>query len=110
MAGSPPDGKPLGSPVGAGAPDVAQVTLESTVEGTLVIAPPAPVSAPPSGDPQGLRPLEQGVRVERYVILKPVGEGGMGVVYAAYDPELDRKVALKLLRPAQEEADKSEGR
>ncbi|QSQ26404.1 tetratricopeptide repeat protein [Pyxidicoccus parkwayensis] len=43
--------------------------------------------------------LERGTRVERYVILKPVGQGGIGVVYAAYDPELDRKVALKLLRP-----------
>jgi tetratricopeptide (TPR) repeat protein/predicted Ser/Thr protein kinase len=42
--------------------------------------------------------LEQGARVGRYILLKSVGHGGMGVVYAAYDPELDRKVALKLLR------------
>src|SRR5262249_23032528 len=35
--------------------------------------------------------------VGRYVILSPVGRGGMGEGYAAYDPQLDRKVALKLL-------------
>ena len=42
-------------------------------------------------------PLRQGDKLGRYVVLDRVGAGGMGVVYAAYDPELDRKVAIKLL-------------
>ena len=45
--------------------------------------------------PGGLLP--RGATVGRYVILGLVGRGGMGDVYAAYDPELDRKIALKLL-------------
>ena len=42
--------------------------------------------------------LGRGATVGRYVILSLVGRGGMGEVYAAYDPRLERKVALKLLR------------
>ena len=38
-------------------------------------------------------------RVGRYVVVDRLGEGGLGVVYRAIDPDLDRRVALKLVRP-----------
>ncbi len=42
--------------------------------------------------------LAPGTRVGRYLLIKQLGRGGMGVVYSAYDPELGRQVAIKLLR------------
>jgi len=46
---------------------------------------------------RALTPLEPGARVGRYQILGSVGRGGMGEVYAAYHPDLDRRIALKVV-------------
>ncbi len=38
-------------------------------------------------------------KVDRYVIGREVGAGGLGVVFEAWDPKLERPVAVKLVRP-----------
>lgn len=42
--------------------------------------------------------LPQGRTIDRYQIHECLGVGGMGVIYSAWDPELERKLALKLVR------------
>jgi len=54
--------------------------------------------------------LTPGTELGRFVLLSQIGAGGMGVVYAAYDPELDRKVALKLVQTARERGAATSGR
>src|SRR5262245_23711240 len=41
--------------------------------------------------------LTRGAGIGRYIVIEPIGAGGMGVVYAAFDPELGRKVAVKVV-------------
>ena len=63
-------------------------------DGTQVLA-----GAPTASAQASSQPLLPGERLSRYVVRERIGSGAMGVVYAADDPELGRRVALKMLRP-----------
>jgi serine/threonine protein kinase/tetratricopeptide (TPR) repeat protein len=86
-----PTGKP---PVAASTPQVqSDITAGGVATGWSSPAPPRTA--------EGVRPpLQAGSLLgARYEILQMLGQGGMGAVYKARDRELDRLVAIKVIRP-----------
>ncbi len=59
-------------------------------------------TAPLRSDAEPPRSLQSGTTLDQYVVLGLVGSGGAGDVYVAWDNRLDRRVALKMLRPHRE--------
>ena len=49
-------------------------------------------------------PIAPGTKIGPYEIQAPLGEGGMGAVYQAHDPKLQRTVAIKVLAKQDEDA------
>ncbi|MCU0656708.1 MAG: protein kinase [Polyangiaceae bacterium] len=89
---------------GAAPQPIPDATTASVVVREAAEVPTGSIAGGPPGEAPGETRgagtlLQRRVVLGRYVLLSVLGRGGMAVVYSAYDPELDRKVALKLVKP-----------
>lgn len=92
---------PPSRPQAAGIAETLAAPADAVFAATLD-APPSPEAARSHDESvvqvRQAHPEPLPARIGRYLVLRQLGRGGMGVVYSAYDPDLDRKVAVKVVR------------
>ena len=89
MAADPPKGEragDVGEPLAVTVPDTGHL---DTIDGL------GPLLAAPG---EGRMAFARSDKLAHFIVVDLLGEGGMGTVVSAYDPDLDRKVAVKVLR------------
>src|SRR5258708_4634311 len=82
-------------------PDRSEGPVACPVCGSLVSVAPATVDTLPLPEtdvkPAPVPPVRE--RIGRFEVRQQLGEGAFGVVFRAYDPQLEREVALKVAKP-----------
>ncbi|MGF1581734.1 MAG: tetratricopeptide repeat protein [Gemmataceae bacterium] len=73
------------------------------------IQPPKDSPASPEANPSDTESVVPKT-IERYLVEEEIARGGMGIVVRAYDPDFDRRLALKILLPDSSHSDKLEDR
>jgi tetratricopeptide (TPR) repeat protein/predicted Ser/Thr protein kinase len=115
-----PDGRSGGATTEPGRAGRVDVTADTEVHGSDGDVKEVPAVDRPRGvaDPLGKQLLKRSllpsragpVQIGRFTVIRRIGQGGMGTVYACYDERLDRKVAVKVLHPGSVERDTAEPR